>query len=1057
MEQHAADDALLPGLYERVIDEASDRKLSALIDHGHQIERAAIDVAEAPDVLAGHVGQLLQGLLEDTDPSERIRRTNEVIATLNALWSGSDSGLIVDSDPMLLGVSRANTSLSRALPRRPEIPLSQSDILMNARGEPNLLNALISEIESADHIRIIVSFIKWSGLRLLLPSLKQAIGRQAKVQVLTTTYLGASDERAITALAESGAEVRVSFDNRSSRLHAKAWLFDRNSGAHTGYIGSSNVSHQAMSEGQEWNVRLSQHETPHLLTKFRNAFDAYWNEPSYGFERFDPSQFPGDVQRLAVALNAQRQTSPSEHDDLLPFEVRPYPFQQEMLDALERDRTIYNRTRNLIVAATGTGKTVVAALDYKRLWQQGKWSSAGKGLPRLLFVAHRKEILEQSRRVFRHVLRDMNFGELLVDGVAPAYGTHVFASVQSLTAGNRILAIDPEAFDVVIVDEFHHATAATWDSILRHLKPKTLLGLTATPERADGGVITGWFDHHICAELRLWDALERDLLVPFHYFAVGNDSLDFRNAGWSAGKYVASDLQDIYTRTDALMQWVVDQIHDKITKPKEMRALVFTSGVTHAERMAKFLIKSGLAAAVVTGATPKDERRDAVLRLRTGELQAIVTVDVFNEGVDIPEVDTVLMLRPTESLTVFLQQLGRGLRKADDKSVLTVLDFVGQHRKEFRFLSRLTAMTGVTRGGIERAIRDGFPYLPSGVIVKMDEIAADLVIRNIKDSLPGTTKAMANDVIAHSQSRMGYTLSEYLSDSNLELTDIYGSPDRSWSLLKQRAGLLDAKLHLDLARLKRVRAFAHVDDLGRLRAYRELLTNESLARGIDGADVLQQRWAFMLYHSIFNGIEHSSLAAGLLEIQQDRAFCSELCELLEFNEAHLPHVTFPEWVTRKDIPLALHARYSRAELLSAVGEGDWKKSPNQNREGVVHAKAIGADVFRMTWRKSERQYSPSTMYRDFAVSASEVHWQSQHQDRQSSPKIQRYVEHEARGHRILLFARESNSYEFGTRPFIYLGDARYRSHYGERPVSFVWSLASAMPTDFARNSLLAAG
>jgi superfamily II DNA or RNA helicase/HKD family nuclease len=1052
-----------------LITEGLEVRLKAARTAGQVADRAKLDPDEVPSTLASYLADLLEERLATAEDGERIDIANAVIDFVDARMSrngqattsGADDRVTAAEKPMLhLVQSPGDTGLGTRQLRRPEVPLTQSDLLINGRGEPNLIRALASEVDSADRIRIIVSFIKWSGLVLILPELEKAIQRGAQVQVLTTTYLAASDQRAINALVDAGADVRISYDGRGTRLHAKAWLFDRNTGFHTGYIGSSNMSVQAMSEGMEWNVRLSEKETPHLLAKFRATFDAYWQDPVNGFEPYDPKGRPDDRERLRIALEANAFAGGSGTDELLPFDLNPYPFQDEMLDDLRREREVYHRMRNLVVAATGTGKTIVAAFDYRRLAAERRWSSTPGRFPRLLFVAHRKEILTQSRRVFRQVLKDANFGELLVDGDAPMVGDHVFASIQSLTAGERLEQFAPDFYDIVIVDEFHHATAQSYDRLLNHVKPRILLGLTATPERMDGQDVTVWFDGRIATELRLWEALERDLLVPFHYFAVGSEELDFSRARWNSGRYNTDDLQDIYTGNDVIMRWVLREIHHKVTDPTHMKALVFASGVNHADSVSRDLNRAGIHAIALNATTPKDIRAQAVRDLRQGALQAIVTVDLFNEGVDIPEVDTVLMLRPTESGTVFLQQLGRGLRKTPEKSFLTVLDFIGNQRKEFRYDIRFRALTGVGRRGVERAISDGFPYLPAGAFIQLDEVASRLVIDNIKSALPTTKRAIAADIRQHAEqdSAVEYNLQQYLTESGLDLVDIYGPAGRNWTDLARLAGLpVPGEAAGEGKLLKRVATMLHVDDQPRLDAYRRLLTDRPYVEGLAGAPVTEQRLALMLYYSIWPGLQHATLEEGLFAVHEVPAFRDELLQAWDVVAQRFPHVTRPLGEEFPGVPLSVHARYSRAEMLTAVGHGTMSKSPYDNREGVIRAKDLNADVFNVTWQKVEGRYSPHTMYRDYAMTDRLIHWQSQHADRQASSKIQRYIHHRDTGDRILLFARETPDWEFGTRPYLFLGTAQYVRHEGERPVSFVWQLDHPLPTDFFMASKLLAG
>lgn len=309
--------------------------------------------------------------------------------------------------------------------------MSEDALLVNAPHEPGLATELRTELLSADRVDLISAFIVWSGIRVFLDALRTIRERGVPVRVITTTYTGITDPRALDELVRLGAEVKVSYDTRMTRLHAKAWLFERDSGFSTAYIGSSNLTHSALHEGLEWNVRLSQVHSSDILERFRAAFATYWSDDH--FVSYERDVFVDAVKRERIVGTI----------DFTPFDIVPFEYQRAMLDALRVERERHNRWRNLVIAATGTGKTVVAALDYKRIAEV--WRGAT-----LLFVAHQQQILEQSRSLFRHVLRDGAFGELLVGGHRPLDGRHVFASVQSLSH------VDLESIRPVKIRHRHH-------------------------------------------------------------------------------------------------------------------------------------------------------------------------------------------------------------------------------------------------------------------------------------------------------------------------------------------------------------------------------------------------------------------------------------------------------------------------------------------------------------------------------------------------------------------------------------------------------------------------
>jgi len=872
---------------------------------------------------------------------------------------------------------------------------------------------------------------------LLVEQIQELGRRGVQTRVITTTYVGATERRAVDELVRLGAQVKVSYETQRTRLHAKAWLFRRNSGMDTAYVGSSNLSRAAMIDGLEWNVRLSRTENPAVLDKFAATFDSYWQDPS--FESYDPLR---DGDRLDQALGRAFRREPLH---LSGLEVRPYGYQQEILDQLDAERQVHDRWRNLVVAATGTGKTVIAALDYKRL--RGPLG----GNPSLLFVAHRKEILDQSLAVFAQVLGDPSFGELYVAGERPERWRHVFASIQSLTAGG-IDRIPPAHFDVVVVDEFHHAEAATYQRLLDHVQPRVLLGLTATPERADGQDVTRWFGGRIAAELRLWEALERELLCPFRYFGIA-DGTDLADVEWRRGGYDQAHLERIYTGNDARARLVLKQVAEKLPNAHRMRALGFCVSKAHAAYMARVFDESGLPAAVVDADTPMDERQDSRRRLGSGDLRAIFSVDVFNEGLDVPEVDTVLFLRPTESATVFLQQLGRGLRNAPSKACLTVLDFIGNQHRRFRFDVRYRSLTGASRRGLEHQIEEGFPFLPSGCSMQLDRVATRIVLGNVRQQLRLNTKQLVSDV----QSYGDISLATYLSESGRELADVYRAGG-SWTRLRRAAGLPTATSgpH-DEGLLKRAHRFARVDDTERCQTWRGWLTAQS-PPDLEQSTSRQRRLASMLFFTLWpSGGGFNSMGAGLARLWEHPAVRDEAIGLLDLAIEKIDHLSLPLTPEFADVPLWVHASYSREELLAGTGRATLDRTPASDMQGVRFVEPLRTDVLTFTLQKAEADYSPTTMYKDYAIAPDLVHWESQSTTSDTSPTGRRYLTQEENATHVFLFARQTSDDEMGARPYVFLGPASYVSHYGSRPVAITWRLDHPMPADFYAQARVLAG
>ncbi|MFE5908298.1 DUF3427 domain-containing protein [Streptomyces wedmorensis] len=1032
------------GLYEQLMTLRLEAQLKALADRGWHAIDDVVGPESSPRVLAKHVADTVRRILEGLPPEEHVHAANHILESMNTIEGAREwVELVADGPRQLLAIAEQEAQGVYRI--RPATPLAEVALLTNAPEDPSLGFELRAELATADRVDLLCAFVKWHGLRVIEQSLEAAHARGVPIRVITTTYIGATERQALDRLVQRfNAEVKVNYELRSTRLHAKAWLFRRHSGYDTAYVGSSNLSKAALLDGLEWNVRLSSVATPDAIRKFEATFDAYWNDPS--FEAYDPDR---DGVRLSEALQVagQGKGSSDQRITLSGLEVRPYPHQRDMLERLQVEREVHDRHRNLLVAATGTGKTVMAALDYKRLRQEH-----GRDL-RLLFVAHRQEILRQSLRTYQDVLVDANFGEELHSGLSPEGWQHVFASVQSLKT-QRLEGLDPEHFDVIVIDEFHHGVSSTYRKIIEHFRPLEFLGLTATPERMDGrNVQDEFFDGRIAAEMRLWEALENDLLSPFHYFGI-SDNTDMSAVAWKRGAYDSSALSKLFTGHEARARLVVQAVQDKVANPGAMRALGFCVSVAHASFMAEFFRRAGLKAVALSGETPQEERKAALAALRAGEIQVIFSVDLFNEGLDIPDVDTLLLLRPTSSATVFLQQLGRGLRRTDSKAVLTVLDFIGQHRKEFRFEEQFRALTNLTRNRLLASIEHDFPQLPSGCQIILESKAKELIIDNIRSQISVNVTQLAREVARYGESR----LSEYLVESGRELKEIYRGGN-SWTGLLRRSGLLaTVGPEGEAALLKRVSAFLHVDDPRRVAVYTKLLADG--APSYNELNEIEQAYARMLYFSLWPlGGGFTQYQEALDSLRSQHAFRDELRQVLAYALDRTDHVPVPLLGVLADLPLTIHASYSREEILPALGEsfiGGFM--PGYFREGVKWCEGIQTDALLITLEKDEKDFSPQTRYRDYAVNDSLFHWESQNQTSETSPTGVRYRTHKANGSHVLLFVRRYKKTDIGgPQPWMLLGPADYVDHKGSKPMGITWKLKHEIPADVWTYSAIATG
>lgn len=1013
------------GLYEELISEALELELAAL-PQTLVPQRDKLRHAEAGDRLALYLARLVERAVDDIPEKERVDRglalARSLVATLASELGREElrGNAPIRQEPVLRAIRARQPDGTPESIEPPLIPLLDTTLLTNAPGEPRVGHQLVTEIDSADRIDLVMAFIRRSGIRPLLDSFRRHCEHGRPLRILTTTYTGSTELAALEILAAAGAEVRVSYDTSGTRLHAKAWIFHREAGLSTAYVGSSNLTHSAQVSGLEWNVRASGARNADLVAKVGAVFEAYWERGD--FVPFSAAEF---AERTAVA--------PATRLLLSPIEIRLEPFQERLLEQVEvaRER---GRHRNLLVSATGTGKTVMAAVDYARLRQD-------LGRSRLLFVAHRQELLDQSRATYAQALRDPGFGELWVSGKRPDRWEHVFASIQSLSR-NSLESLAPDHFDIVVVDEFHHAAAPSYRALLEHVIPQELLGLTATPERSDGLPILEWFDGAIAAELRLWDAIDQGRLAPFEYYGL-HDGIDLRQVPWKRGVgYDVAGLTNLYTANEVWARLVLAQLERHVDDIRSARALGFCVSVEHARFMARVFQNAGIPAVAVWGDSPEQERRDALDRLRRREINVLFSVDLFNEGIDLPNVDTLLLLRPTDSPTLFLQQLGRGLRKHEGKTTCLVLDFVGQHRREFRFDRRFQALLGGSRSHVERQVELGFPFLPAGCHLELEHRAREIVLEGIRQAIPSKWAAKADELRRLSAEGNG-SLRAFLEHSGLELNDVYVR-DHGWSDLRETAGLrVASRGPAEQTLRKACGRLLHVDDHERLEAYCKFLRSPS-PPAIGDIAARSTRLLRMLVAPLCDQAltKNDSLEAGVELLWRHPQVCAELVELCGVLAERIDHRHYPLADPHREVPLSIHARYTRLEILAAC-QPEPRATVSAWQTGVRWLPEAKTDLLAFTLDKTSGQFSPTTRYRDYALSPELIHWESQSATRADSDTGRRYQEHDRLGTTVMLFARERAD----DRAFWFLGPATYVRHEGERPMAITWRLRHPLPGD----------
>jgi len=1042
---------LKDGLYEQVINNKLDTELAECTDK--LSTTASIDKAEASKVLSKYLTEVVEKGLDNIvdnggDISSQVELVNKIVSVIKAETRESDFSemSVAERAEQLLSLFDKKNSLlalnENANIVRPETSIAQSSLFTGAIHEPQMYTELKKEIVSCNRIDMLVSFIKWSGLRLIMDELATFTKNGGELRIITTSYMGATDVKAIEELRKlPNTQIKVSYDTKRTRLHAKTYVFYRDTGFTTAYVGSSNLSNAAISSGLEWNVKVTKKDLSETIDKIAATFESYWN--STEFEYYSEDQ----KERLARALKAEKYHD-SNNPELYTMDIAPYSYQQEILDRLNAEREVRGYYRNLVVAATGTGKTVISALDYKRFRKQNPDKPC-----RLLFVAHREEILAQSIYTFRAVLKDANFGEMFVGKYKPDSIDNLFISIQTFNSQEFTEKTTADFYDYIIVDEFHHAAAPTYQKLLEYYNPKILLGLTATPERMDGKSILTYFNNRIAAEIRLPEAIDRKLLCPFQYFGV-TDTVDLDSLKWTVGGYDKGELSKIYTfsgmAANRRADLIINSLLKYVTDIDAVKGLGFCVSIEHAEFMCRYFNEHGIPSMHLTGASPDEERKSAKESLVSGKVRFIFVVDIYNEGVDIPEVNTVLFLRPTESLTVFLQQLGRGLRLSEDKECLTVLDFIGQANKKYNFEDKFAALLSNTTRSVTREIKDGFVSVPKGCYIQLEKKAAKYILENIRASYGNTAGLITRVASFEEDTGLELTLANFLDYYHLDARAMYKYS--SFSRLCARADVIDDfEESTEEATTKAFARFAAVDSRRWIKFLIKTLKN------LDNVDFnslsdIEKRMLQMFYITVWGKAVEDWNSDEVLDnfyaLADSPRMLGELIELLEYNYNKIDFID--EAVSLGfDCPLDLHCTYTRDQLLVAM---DFMK-PNTVREGVKWLPEKETDVFFITLNKSDKDYSPTTMYNDYSINEILFHWQSQSTTADTSTTGQRYIHHKERESKVLLFVREFRNDTFGnTAPYTFLGTANYVKHNGSKPMNVTWKLDKPIPAKYLKKT-----
>ena len=1021
---------LKEGIYEHIINKETKGEIEQTEEKNLVCVKNNIDNAESPQILADYLAKVIRNKLEEIEEQQdRVNMINKILSEAGLL----EEMQIVDYENLLTEVMTHQQYLfqsqSRSQTIRPISGFRVSNLFTGGGSALSLGEEIRREIASADEICFIVSFLKVSGIRILMDDLKKFTQKEgSRLRIITTTYCGVTQSKAIEQLLElPNTEIRISYNTDIERLHAKSYIFLRNSGMNTAYIGSSNLSKSAQTDGLKWNIRVTNIENPHIIKTALATFDMYWNSPNFEDIRI------GGIDKFNKEINRNLFRNRSEENVYHRFTLLPH--QKQILDKLCVERDENHNYRNLIVAATGTGKTVISAFDYQNFKRTHSRS-------RILFTAHREEILCQALNTYKSVLRDMNFGSLWVGGYRPQNEyeyENLFVSISMFNSkyDEFFYLLDKDYYDYIVIDEAHHSQADSYRKLLAHFTPKILIGLTATPERMDGRDLRPDFGGHISAEIRLPQALQAGLLTPFQYLCITDNTNLSDDSLWSGNKYNVERLSDRLCNKERVGR-IVDALHKYLADEYTCRALCFCVNKKHADFMSKQLSLYGFNAHSLTSDTPNETRKRLTKDLREGNIHYLCVVDVFNEGVDIPEVDTVLFLRPTDSLTIFLQQLGRGLRLSVGKTELTVLDFVAQVNRKYDFASRFRALTLNSDKNIRKQIEEGFTMLPNGCSIIMEKLARQYILDNIQSAIYNKVRIIRE---INSYGECTPTISQFLDNNGQDIRVLYQGSN-CWTSLKRAAGKIS---YQDDEITKRLEKGAF--NLIHHNTAKFLHFIDNFVSGSD--DYLKKEneiYALMLYYALFSekldksGFNSVYDALSLLQTGKYIYFNQEIKEIVSYLLEHLQIKTIP----LSDLfcsQMEVYGCYTREEIFTLVGRQTAVKKMQGTATGAFHLPEHNASLLFVTLNKSDKDFSPSTQYNDYVINENLFHWQSWNFDSHQNEGGRRYINQEETQRKIILFVRENKKDGYGnTCPFHCFGLVNYVSSHGDFPMNVTWKL-----------------
>lgn len=924
-------------------------------------------------------------------------------------------------------------------------------LIINSK-QSNLLNELKKNLKECERFYFSVAFINYSGLQLLLDTLKELENKNIKGKIITTTYLNFTEPKALEKLQEfKNIDLKVFIANKEIGFHTKVYIFE-NKDNYKIIIGSSNITQSALKRNIEWNVRIISKEDAPFIKDVLKEYDKLWNMSS---ELSDEV-----LQKYMLFLNELKKIEVKRQRVFESLQdIHPNKMQVRAMENLNRLRE-HGENKALVIAATGTGKTYMSAFDVRQVNPK-----------RMLFIVHREEILKKAKETFDKVLKNRNIKTGLFTGNKKENDAdYLFATIQTM---NRYYEkFDKSYFNYIVIDEAHHAASDSYLNIMSYFKPQFILGMTATPERGDSLNIFDLFDNNVALEVRLYEALEDDLVIPFHYFGITDiQGVDLEDVNLDDISEVANRLM-VNRRVD----FIIDKMRFYGHDGKFRKLLGFCVNIAHSKYMADEFNKRGIKSIALSGNDSVETRQRYISKLESDkdDLQAIFTVDIFNEGVDIPNINTVLMLRPTNSPIIFIQQLGRGLRKSENKEFLTVLDFIGNHNKTFLIPIALSGARYYDKDSLKVAVATDFIDVPGCTNIQIDEIAKERILAQI-DRENFTQKKYLKEEYNQFKSLCGgkipYMLSDYIKYDgapdpikfiNREKTyigfvaDVEKDENLASLLLDKNFKKILKELNGNLP-LKRINEFVVLKYLLNNKSISLEKGTSEILKYIEKIDKDSVKHTFeCLNHQYYDSVMVKQRTK-MVEQKNGILFRSEEFEKVISNKEYRKYIEdainygilrYKKEFKEKYYGIPFLKLYEQYKMVDIALLSNYRKIHSSFRgSGLLTNKN---DYFLFIDLHKEECIDEKINYKDKFLNRTYFQWQSPNSTTQSSDRGKNLINNKERKINLYLFVRKYKEIDKKVQPYIYIGKGDTVEYEGEKPITMKIKLENEIPSKIYR-------